>query len=67
MIDHALLPLLLAYFALGLVVYRRTDSSELVAALESRLVAAPALLLFETVFFGVVTFWPLWLVSRRQR
>ena len=67
MIEHLVLPLLLAYFALGLVVYRRTDSSELVAALESRLAAAPALLLLETVFFGVVTFWPLWLVARRAR
>jgi hypothetical protein len=67
MTEGLLLPLVLVYFAVGLVVYARTDSSELVAALESRLVATPTVLVLESVFFGVVTFWPLWLAARRGR
>jgi hypothetical protein len=67
MIEGLLLPLVLVYFAIGLVVYVRTDSSELVARLESLLAAAPSLLVLEYVFFGVVTFWPIWLAARRTR
>jgi hypothetical protein len=65
--NHWLLPLLLVYFAVGLVVYARTDTGALAAHLESRLVAAPGVLVLEYVFFGVVTFWPLWLAARRAR
>jgi hypothetical protein len=65
--DHWLLPLLLLYFAIGLVVYARTDTADLAAQLESRFVAAPAVLVLEYVFFGVVTFWPLWVAAVVRR
>jgi len=65
--DHWLLPLVLVYFAIGLVVYRRTDTAALASHVESRLLVAPTVLVLEYVFFGVVTFWPLWLALRRER
>ena len=62
-----ILPLLIAYFAIGLLVYRRTDTSALASTMELRFGAAPLWVVFEYVFFGIVTFWPLWLVARRAR
>jgi hypothetical protein len=56
----------LAYFAIGLLVFLATDTTELTSDLESRFVVAPYGLVREYVFFGVVTFWPLWLAARRS-